>query len=208
VSGDASMTRAFDGLASRIDALGVRSVGFTSALVGEGVSTVALGAALSLAELRGDDVLLVDGTWLQPSLSEDAGLQSAPGLADRLANAAELDTTIQRTPGSRIAFMPIGDRTRTRPALRALGSFVANETGSFETVVVDLPPILAGESFVLPWAAVLDQICVVLREEATPLPLLRQALGRLHATNAPCIVLNRTKTSSVDVPANLIAVRT
>ena len=203
-----SMTRAFDGLASRIDALGARSIGFTSALLGEGVSTVALGAALSLAELRGSDVLLVDGNWLQPSLSEDAGLQGAPGLADRLGRAAELDATIQRTPGSHVAFLPIGDRTRTRPALRALGSFVANETGSFETVVVDLPPILAGEAFVLPWATVHDQVCVVLREDATPLPLLRQALERLHATNAPCIVLNRTKASAVDVPATLMAART
>ena len=194
------MTRAFDGLASRIDALGARSVGFTSALLGEGVSTVALGTALSLAELRGDEVLLVDGNWLQPSLSEDAGLDAAPGLADRLARSTELDAAIRRTPGSRIAFLPIGDRTSTRPALRALGSF--------ETVVVDLPPILAGEPFVLPWAAVLDQICVVLREEATPLPVLRQALGRLHAVNAPCIVLNRAKRSSVDVPAKLLAART
>lgn len=202
------MTRAFDGLASRIDALGARSVGFTSALLGEGVSTVALGTALSLAELRGDEVLLVDGNWLQPSLSEDAGLDAAPGLADRLARSTELDAAIRRTPGSRIAFLPIGDRTSTRPALRALGSFVASETGSFETVVVDLPPILAGEPFVLPWAAVLDQICVVLREEATPLPVLRQALGRLHAVHAPCIVLNRAKPSSVDVPAKLLAART
>ena len=61
-----------------------------------------------------------------------------------------------------------------------------------------------------PFAAngVLDQVCVVLREDATPLPLLRQALERLHAVNAPCIVLNRTKASAVDIPATLMAART
>jgi polysaccharide biosynthesis transport protein len=208
MSGIGVMTHPFDPLASRLDALGARSIGFTSALLGEGVSTIALGAALSLADLRGGDVLLVDGNWLQPSLSEDAGLASAPGLADRLSRASELDGAIRRTAGSPIAFLPIGDRTRARPGLRALGSLVVNETSAFETVVVDLPPILAGESFVLPWAAVLDQICVVVREESTPLPLLRQALGRLQAANAPCLVLNRTKTSSVEVPAKLIAVPT
>ena len=203
----ASLTWAFDGLASRVDALDARTVGFTSALLGEGVSTVALGAALSLGDLRGGEVLLIDGNWLQPSLSEDARLESAPGLADHLAGT-DLDAVIQRMPGSHIAFLPIGNRTRMRPTLRALGSFIANETGSFETVVVDLPPILAGEAFVVPWAAVLDQVCVVLREEATPLPLVRQALGRLHATTAPYIVLNRSKPSFVDVPAKLIAART
>jgi polysaccharide biosynthesis transport protein len=208
VTGSDPMTRAFDGLASRLDAFGARSVGFTSALLGEGVSTVALGTALSLAELRGGDALFVDSNWLQPSLSEDAGLEGAPGLADRLARSSEPERSIRRTPGSPVAFLPVGDRTRTRPALRALGTFLLNETSSFETVVVDLPPILAGEEFVLPWAAVLDQICVVLREEATPLPLLRQALGRLHAANAPCIVLNRAKPASADVPAKLVAART
>ena len=85
---------------------------------------------------------------------------------------------------------------------------MTNDTASYETVVVDLPPILAGESFVLPWAAVLDQICVVLREEATPLPMLRQALGRLQAANAPCIVLNRAKPTAIDVAAKLVAART
>ena len=39
------ITRMFDGLASRIDAAGYRTVGFTSALLGEGVSTIALGTA-------------------------------------------------------------------------------------------------------------------------------------------------------------------
>jgi Mrp family chromosome partitioning ATPase len=207
VNVSAPLTRPFDGLASRIDALGVRSVGFTSALLGEGVSTIALGTALSLAELRDDPVLLVDANWLQPSLTNDAGLESAPGVADHLAHPAKRDAA-RRTLGSGLAFLPVGDRTLARPTLRAVGSFLANEVGALETVIVDLPPILAGEPFVLPWAATLDQICVVVREEATPLPLVRQALGRLGAASAPYIILNRAKASSVDVPAKLIAART
>ncbi|MGH2490348.1 MAG: hypothetical protein ACRDF9_02465, partial [Candidatus Limnocylindria bacterium] len=73
------VTRTFDGLASRIDATGLRSVGFTSALLGEGVSTIALGTALALAAQRHDTLLLIDANWIQPSLSADADLESAPG---------------------------------------------------------------------------------------------------------------------------------
>jgi Mrp family chromosome partitioning ATPase len=202
-----SITQAFDGLASRIDALGVRTMGFTSALVGEGVSTIALGTTLSLAKMRDEVVLLVDANWQQPSLTGDAGLEGAPGLADHLADGATLDDLIRRAPGSGVAFLPIGDRSRARPTLRALGAFVTREAASFETIVVDLPPILAGEPFVLPWAAILDQICIVLREEATPLPLVRRALANLHVANAPYIILNRAKASSLEVPAKLIAAR-
>src|SRR5207237_252926 len=43
---DDPLPRSFDGLASRVDATGFRSVAFTSALAGEGVSTIALGTAL------------------------------------------------------------------------------------------------------------------------------------------------------------------
>src|SRR5206468_4309897 len=136
MSADDSMTRAFDGLASRLDALGARSVGFTSALLGEGVSTLALGTALSPADLLGAAGLLVDGNWLQPSLTEGAGLETAPGLADGVAGTTGLDAAIRRTAGAGVAFLPVGARTRIRPAVRVLGSFVATESGSFETVVV------------------------------------------------------------------------
>src|SRR6267378_408649 len=73
---------AFDEVARRVDAMELRRVGFTSAASGEGVSTTALGIALGLAGLRGESVLLVDANWLRPSLTADAGLESAPGLAD------------------------------------------------------------------------------------------------------------------------------
>jgi len=198
----------FDALASRVDAMGFRTSGFTSALLGEGVSTLALGTALSLAGLRRGSVLLVDANWIHPSLTRDARLERSVGLADLLADQADAEVCIRRYAASQIAFLPLGDGAGAKPTLRGLASFVAKETGSFETVIVDLPPVLAGETFVLPWAALLDQLFVVLREAATPLPLVRQALGKLSLAAPPYIVLNRARGSSVDVPAALFAART
>lgn len=200
--------RVFDGLASRVDALGFRSVAFTSALLGEGVSTIALGTALSLAELRQEPVLLVDANWLQPSLSADARHESSPGLADHLAAKSELAAAIVRPPSAKLSFLPIGDRSAARPTLRGLAAFLAVEAAAFRTVVIDLPPVLAGESFVLPWAALVDQLFVVLREAATPLPLVRQALGRIGLSTSTRIVLNRANASYGDVSVKLEVVRT
>lgn len=205
---EADAARVFDGLASRVDALGFRSVAFTSALRGEGVSTIALGTALSLAELRQEPVLLVDANWLQPSLSADAHRESSPGLADHLAAKSDLAAAIVRPPGARLSFLPIGDRSAARPTLRGLAAFLAVEAAAFRTVVIDLPPVLAGESFVLPWAALVDQLFVVLREAATPLPLVRQALGRIGLSTSARIVLNRANASYGDVSVKLEVVRT
>jgi len=74
-------------------------------------------------------------------------------------------------------------------------------------VVVDLPPILAGEAFVLPWAGLLDQLFVVLREGATPLPVVRQALARLGPSATPQIVLNRAAVAAADLAPALHPVR-
>jgi Mrp family chromosome partitioning ATPase len=186
------VSRGFDGLASRVDATGFRSIGFTSALLGEGVSTIALGTALSLAEIHDGSVLLVDANWVQPSLTTDADLESAPGLADYLAGAAALATAVRDTARPRLSLLPVGDRALARPTLRGLASLLTRDAAAYRTVLVDLPPVLAGEQFVLPWAALLDQVLVVVREDATPLPVVRDALGRLGTTNEAQIVLNRT----------------
>ncbi len=207
MSAPASLMATFDGLASRVDAMGFRTIGFTSALLGEGVSTLALGTALSLAAMRRGSVLLVDANWIHPSLTRDARLESSVGLAELLADRADAAACIRRYAPSRVAFLPLGDGMGARPTLRGLASFVAKEAVSFETVIVDLPPVLAGETFVLPWAALVDQLFVVLREGATPLPLVRQALGKLSLAAPPYIVLNRARGSSVDVPAALLAAR-
>lgn len=198
------LTRTFDGLAARIDAMGLRSLGFTSSLSREGVSTIALGTSLALATLRQDKVLLVDANWVQPTLTLDAISESKPGLADLLANKAQLSAVIRPLPRSRLAFLPVGDRDAARPTTRALAGFLANGVASFQTVIVDLPPILAGEAFVLPWAAVLDQLFVVVREAATPLPLVRRALEKVGLAT-PQIVLNRAAVPSGTAETALLA---
>jgi Mrp family chromosome partitioning ATPase len=195
-------TRTFDGLASRIDAAGIRHLGFTSALLGEGVSTIALGTALSLAAARDDPVLLVDANWLQPSLTLDARLGSAPGLADYLARKADLRHVIRPASAARPAFLPVGDRAAARPTLRTLSQLLSDQVAAYKTVVVDLPPILAGEAFVLPWAALLDQLFVVLREAATPVSVLRRALSKVEPATAR-IVLNRGSEQVAEVDARL-----
>jgi Mrp family chromosome partitioning ATPase len=198
------LVRSFDGVASRIDALGLRSVGFTSSLAGEGVTTLALGSAMALAAIRGDGVLLIDANWVVPSLTTDANLVSGPGLADHLAGRADLGSVIHETGRPRLGFVPVGDRALARPTLRALAALLTHDIPDYSTVVVDLPPLLASESYVLPWATVLDQVFVVIREAATPLSAARTALERL-GVSAPQVILNRPAPSRLKMPSPVLA---
>jgi Mrp family chromosome partitioning ATPase len=189
---------AFDEVARRVDVMGLRRIGFTSASSGEGVSTTALGTARALAGLRGEAVLLVDANWLRPTLTADAGLESAPGLADYLARRASLASVVRPAGGGRVAFLPIGDRAEAEPDLPAVSQFLAADAASFQTIVVDLPHVPTGEAFVVPWASSLDGLFAVVRESVTQLALAHDTFSALGLPRAPLYVVNRAATRSPD----------
>ena len=185
------IVHAFDGLASRVDATGFRTVGFTSALLGEGVSTIALGTALALAALRQEKVLLVDANWIRPSLTADARAASRRGLAEVLRRQALPGGLVVPTDQPRLSFLPAGAKDGTPPELdAALREFLGGALSRFDTVVVDLPAALSGDSAITAWAAALQQFFVVARSGVTPLAALRRAIAEIAADD-PQIVLNR-----------------
>ena len=164
---NADLPGLFDVLATRIRGTKLRTIGFTSTMFGEGASTVALGTCLSLASLERTPVLLVDANWLHPSLTHDA-------IRDR----------------PRLVFLPAGDLSGERPELDALASLLDEALARFGTIVVDLPPALAREPVVLPWAMSLQQLFIVVRSGVTPLALIRQVVEEVGVTR-PQVVLNR-----------------
>lgn len=180
----------FDGLAARVRSAELRTIGFTGAVSGEGASTLALGTAVSLAGLDPGSVLLVDANWLRPSLTSDAGVASGPGLADVLRGDADLGQVVVPTGRPRLSFLAAGAVDGDRPPLGGLPSFLDRALAEFNAIVADLPPALAGESVVVPWAASLQQLFVVVRNGVTPLALVRRAVEEV-ALERPQVVLNR-----------------
>ena len=68
--------------------------------------------------------------------------------------------------------------------------------------------MLASEALVLPWAALLDQTFIVLREAATPVATVREAVAKLGFATTAHIVLNRGTLPSPDLAFSLLAART
>lgn len=179
----------FDGLANRVRSAELRTIGFTGAVFGEGASTLALGTSLSLAALDAGPVLLVDGNWLGPTLTDDAGGASRVGLAEVLRGEANLTDALLQTGRGGLAFLPAGTLNGESP-VGAIPSFLDEALTHFSAIVADLPPALAGESIVVPWAASLQQLFVVVRNGVTPLALVRRAVEQV-ALEKPQVVLNR-----------------
>jgi Mrp family chromosome partitioning ATPase len=179
----------FDGLANRVRSMELRTIGFTGAVFGEGASTLALGTSLSLAALEAGPVLLVDANWLGPTLTDEAGGRSRVGLADVLRGDASLADALLQTGRGGLAFLPAGVLNGESP-VSAIPSFLDEALTHFSAIVTDLPPAIAGEPVVVPWAASLQQLFVVVRNGVTPLALVRRAVAQV-ALEKPQVVLNR-----------------
>jgi Mrp family chromosome partitioning ATPase len=179
----------FQGLATRIHSADLRTLGFTGAVFGEGASTLALGTSVSLAALEPGPILLVDANWLRPSLTSDAGVASSPGLADVLRGDVDLGEAIVSTGRPRLSFLAAGAVKGAQPPLGRLAPLLDQARSQFSTVVADLPPALAGDDVVVPWANALEQLFVVVRSGVTPLNIVRRALDQV-ALEEPQVVLN------------------
>jgi capsular exopolysaccharide synthesis family protein len=123
-----------------------RIVAVTSSQPLEGKTTTAANLALALA-LGGSRVLLIDADMRRPGLHKTLGMENSTGLAHLLTGQARVRDAIQRTPEPNLLVITAG-RTPPNPsellASERMTSFLANlQTGPFDWVVIDTPPVLA-----------------------------------------------------------------
>jgi Mrp family chromosome partitioning ATPase len=178
-------------------------LGVTSAIAGEGKTTVASGLATALAE---DGALLgfgrKPGTILlvqcnAGSLPDDPrlALRLGPGLIEVLRGESELDGAIQEGGVERLAVLPLGEPAHNFPlAIRtaALPDVIAQLRSRYGLIVLDLPAVLnSTDTQVL--ARLADQLILVVRAEVTPAKLVKQALDELGEERVLGMVLNDSR---------------
>jgi capsular exopolysaccharide synthesis family protein len=117
----------------------LRTVAFTSAVQGEGKSTIALNTAIAYAELR-PRVLLVDADLRIPSLHRKLGIENGAGLSDLLVGTAELEDVVRPTKHAGLDIVTSG--TPTPNPLRLLQSesfdrFLEAAKERYEVIVID-----------------------------------------------------------------------
>ncbi len=118
----------------------------TSALPGEGKSTVALNLARTAAQ-AGDNVLLVDGDLRRPALAKALNLPGDIGLADLLAGHSDLKTAVKHEPRTNLYAIAGHQGVSGANALALLSSLrmkrlIDHAREVFDLVVVDGSPLL------------------------------------------------------------------
>jgi non-specific protein-tyrosine kinase len=178
-----------------------RSIVITSAVPGEGKSTLTCNLAISLAD-AGIDVVLIDGDLRRPAIADYLGLEGAVGLTNVLVGQVELDDALQPWGASgRLRVLTSGMLPPNPSELlgsRQMSDLVELLHGD-ALVLIDAPPLLpVTDAAVL--AAEASGALLVVRAKSTRRDQLTGALESLRSVNAHVLgaVLNMAPTKGPD----------
>ncbi|HKW72900.1 MAG TPA: CpsD/CapB family tyrosine-protein kinase [Candidatus Dormibacteraeota bacterium] len=169
-------------------------LGVTSALRGEGRTTIALAMAAVQSREFGRRALLVDADFENPTLGESFGYEGAPGLAELTSGEVSVDRAVHEI-GEGVALLPAGaaNKRRSRMVRELLSSDVLQELASlYEVAVVDMPPLLGSTDGPL-LAANFENALLVVRAQVTPIARVEEAVGML--ARPPVVLVNGVTTS-------------
>jgi len=172
-------------------------IGVTSALSGEGRTTVALGLARTLARDVEGSLLVVEADLSRPSLGTLLDLPPSPGLSSVLRGECSLGATTQVTAeGLCVIQAGVSGRDTPRLLRRLAGwnPFVSARVHG-RVIIVDLPPIL-NEAYAPSVASLADELVLVIRAGETPVAAVREALRRLGDHPVRGAVLNGQRVRS------------
>ncbi len=173
---------------------------FTSALAGEGKSTIASNVAIHLAQ-TGKQVLLVDLNIHRPALAQEFHLSEQVGLTNVLArdsNPLLIERYAQATTLPGLSVLLAGTQKMSSAeflyALTDTQLFSQLKQAPFDYVLFDAPPLLAvAEAQLL--ASSMEALVLVVDGSHTPCKALlqiRQLLWRIQATRVLGIVVNQS----------------
>ena len=173
---------------------------FTSALAGEGKSTVVSNVAIHLAQ-AGKQVLLVDLNIHRPALAREFHLPEQAGLTNvltRNGNALLVERYAQSTALPGLFVLQAG--TQEMVSAEFLRSLIASQLFSqlqqspFDYVLFDAPPLLAvPDTQIL--ASLVEALVLVVDGSHTPCKALhgiRQLLWRMQTTRVLGVVVNQS----------------
>lgn len=188
----------FRAIYTRADTGGSEVLAVTSAIAGEGKSTVSVGLAVTIAQdFPERRVLLVETDLQHPTLARDFEIDPNPGLVDLLLADEPVEPAYRPTLLANLQVLPSGGPLAGSGRLlrsRAMTEVVAAMRATHDLVILDLTSILA-DSDALTVADLADGVIVVVRAGVTPISLVNKAIKLLDDGKLLGAVLNGTRSS-------------
>lgn len=175
----------------------------SSAIPGEGKSTLAMDLAVTMA-LAGSKTLLVDGDLRRGRLNRHFAAKTEPGLAECLKDVATLDDVLVPTDIANLTFMPRGKLlaagTEPLPGNK-FSKLVGQLHEKFDYVIIDSCPVLAADDSSA-MAPLVDAVFFVVRSRFTSARLFIRSLKLLAVRGVMVrgLIYNCAEMGSSDYP--------
>jgi len=169
----------------------VSCLAITSALPGEGKSTLSVGLASALGREPGRRVLLIEADLRRPSLTQTLGLPPALGLSEWLNGTLDHVPVRVVEPGG-FFLIAAGQTGLRRPELMGstrMDTLLRAARRLFDLVLLDAVPVLPVADTVL-MQDLVDGFQLVVRSRRTPRDAIRDTLGKLRPDRVIGVVFN------------------
>ncbi len=171
--------------------LKINCLALTSALPGEGKSTLSVGLASALGREPGRRILLIEADLRRPSLTKTLGLPPAHGLREWLNGTLDYVPVRQVEPGG-FFLVSAGQTDLERPELLGsprMDAVLKAARRLFDIVFLDAVPVLPVADTVL-MQDLVDGFQLVVRSRRTPRDAIRDTLAKLRPDRVIGVVFN------------------
>ncbi len=172
-------------------------LGITSAVVGEGKTTVALHLALTIARDTFKRVCLIDMSLGKGDLAVRIGVPArGEGVIPVLEDSASVVPTLQIAGADNLVVIPAGKAPANAARLARsprVAQLILSARMAFDVVIVDMPAVASDNA--LPLTRHMDGLLVVARAGVTPRDVVAQALDALGRDKVIGVTLNRIKSA-------------
>lgn len=167
----------------------VKTIAVTSAMSGEGKSSVAFYLAHSISRCTGENVLVIDADLRSPDQHDLFGLEQGPGLCSLLVGNAMLDKCIDSNEGELVHLLSAG-RLDTNPhnvlSKQNVERVLAQVSTRYRYIVVDTAPILpAAETLAI--TAVCDATLLCAMRDVSQSEHVKRTFRRLEDAGSKVI---------------------
>lgn len=176
-----------------------RTILVTSPLPADGKSFISSNLAVSIAQGIEEHVLLIDCDVRKPTIHKIFGFNHVPGLAEYLANGADLSNILLKTQLPKLNLLPAG-RPPANPTellsskkMKALLEEVKNRYEDRYIIIDSPPPPMAAETNAI--INYVDGVILVVKAGKTPRQAVAEVIEQIGKEKILGLVMNRSDQS-------------
>jgi polysaccharide biosynthesis transport protein len=163
---------------------GHKVLSVTSAVSGEGKTSVAAQLAVSIASATNRPTLLIDGDMRSPDVHRIFDVDLGPGLCDVLSGEATAEEAVETGFSEHLHLLTAGNLAASPHRLMGGGKFhdlIGRLREIYEFIIIDTPPILpASEALLMSSAA--DSAILCVRRDYSRMGQMSEAARRLRSS--------------------------